>query len=144
MVFSVPLSAIYAMTWSECLFIPLVALFLLCAQRYWESRSAVSLATMVISTALACPTRYIGVALVPTGILVLALAPGASRRTTYIRAGVFAIVSLVPFGLWLLHNYQQAGTLSGNRFHPVFEFCRHVNADAARAKSRKPDSGPQR
>lgn len=122
MVFSVPLSGIYAMTWSECLFIPLVALCLVCAQRYWENRSVVTLAIMAISTALACLTRYIGVALVPTGILVLVLAPGANRRTRFVRASAFAIISLAPLGLWLLHNYQQAGTLSGDRFHPVFEF----------------------
>ena len=121
-VFSIPLSGIYAMTWSECLFIPLVALFLVCAQRYRESRSVGTLAIMAISTALACLTRYIGVALVPTGILVLMLAPGANLRTRFTRASVFAIISLAPLGFWLLRNYQQAGTLSGDRFHPVFEF----------------------
>jgi hypothetical protein len=126
MVFSVPLSGIYAMTWSECLFIPLVALFLVCAQRYWESRSVVMLAMMAMSTALACLTRYIGVALVPTGILVLMLAPGANPRARFTRASVFAILSLAPLGFWLLRNYQQSGTLSGDRFHPVFEFVTNV------------------
>ena len=121
MVFSVPFSAIYAMTWSECLFVPLVALSLICAQRYRESRSAAALAIMAITTALACLTRYIGVALVPTGILVIMLAPAANLRTRFTRASGFAILSLAPLGFWLLRNYQQAGTLSGNRFHPVFE-----------------------
>ena len=121
MVFSVPLSAIYAMTWSECLFVPLVVLSLVCAQRYRESRRVVMLVMMVVSTALACLTRYIGVALVPAGILVIMLAPEANLRARFFRAGGFAILSLAPLGLWLLRNYQQAGTLSGNRFHPVFE-----------------------
>jgi hypothetical protein len=123
MVFSVPLSGIYAMTWSECLFVPLVVLFLICAQRYGESRSMASLAIMAISTALACLTRYIGVALVPAGILVIMLAPRANFRARFTRATGFVVLSLVLFGLWLLRNYQQAGTLSGNRFHPVFELA---------------------
>lgn len=33
--FSIPLSQVYSMAWSECLFIPLVLLYLLFAQRYW-------------------------------------------------------------------------------------------------------------
>ena len=126
MVFSVPLSAIYAMTWSECLFVPLVVLYLVCAQRYRESRSVVMLVMMVVSTALACLTRYIGLALVPTGILVIMLAPEANIRTRFFRAGGFAILSLAPLGFWLLRNYQQAGTLSGNRFHPVFELVTNI------------------
>jgi 4-amino-4-deoxy-L-arabinose transferase-like glycosyltransferase len=121
MVFSVPLSGIYAMTWSECLFIPLVVLFLVCAQRYRESRSVLMLVMMAVSAALACLTRYIGVVLIPTGILVVVLAPGMARRIRSIQASVFAVASLLPLGFWLLRNYQQAGTLSGNRFHPVFE-----------------------
>jgi len=126
MVFSVPLSAIYAMTWSECLFVPLVVLSLVCAERYRESRSVVMLLMMVVSTALACLTRYIGVALVPTGILVIMLAPEANLRTRLLRAGGFAVFSLAPLGFWLLRNYQQAGTLSGNRFHPVFELVTNI------------------
>ena len=109
------------MTWSECLFVPLVVLFLICAQRYRESRSAATLAIMAVFTALACLTRYIGVALVPAGILVIMLAPGANFRTRFTRATGFAVLSLAPLGFWLVRNYQQAGTLSGNRFHPVFE-----------------------
>ena len=126
MVFSVPLSAIYAMTWSECLFVPLVVLFLTCAERYRESRSTATLAIMATSAALACLTRYIGVALVLTGILVIMLAPGANLRTRSTRASGFAILSLAPLGFWLLRNYQQAGTLSGNRFHPVFELVTNI------------------
>jgi hypothetical protein len=121
MVFSVPFSSIYAETWSECLFVPLVVLFLIWAQRYRESRSGAALALMAVTAALACLTRYIGVALVPAGILVILLAPGANLKTRFIRATGFAILSLAPLGFWLLRNYQQAGTLSGNRFHPVFD-----------------------
>jgi hypothetical protein len=50
------------------------------------------------------------------------LAPEANPRIRFTRAGVFAILSLAPLGFWLLRNYQQAGTLSGDRFHPVFDF----------------------
>jgi hypothetical protein len=112
-VLSVPLSEIYAMTWSECLFIPLVLLYLVFVQRYRESRGMLSLAVMTLATALACLTRYIGVALVPVGVLTILLARGIRLRTRFARASAFAALSLVPLGLWVVRNYQQAGTLSG-------------------------------
>ena len=114
---SIPLSLVYATAWSECLFIPLVLLFLVSAQRYWDSGSMLSLAVMTFSTALACLTRYIGIVLVPVGVVTIILASGVKFKTRVTRAILFAALSLAPLGLWLVRNYQLTGTLAGHRGH---------------------------
>lgn len=125
-VFSAPLSAVYAMAWSECLFIPLVAVWLVAAQRYRTSHGLPALAAMALSAALASLTRYVGVVLVLANLLVVLFAAGTSLRARLARASATTFISLVPLGFWLARNYQQAGTLSGSRFHPVFELVTNV------------------
>jgi hypothetical protein len=125
-VFSAPLSGVYAMAWSECLFIPLVAVWLVAAQRYRTSHGLPALAAMILSAALAGMTRYVGVVLVLANLLVVLFAAGISLQARFARAGAATLLSLAPLGFWLVRNYQQAGTLSGSRFHPVFELVTNV------------------
>ena len=112
---SIPLCEVYAMAWSECLFVPLVLLYLVSAQRYCDSESVLSLAVMVFSTALACMTRYIGVALVPAGVVTIMLASRVNFKARFARAFVFAGLSAAPLGLWFLRNHQLTGTFAGPR-----------------------------
>ncbi len=113
--FARPFSEVYAMAWSECLFIPLVLLYLIFAQRYWGIGDVLSLAVMTLSTALACLTRYVGIALVPAGVLTIILATGVHFRTRLTRACAFAAFSLAPLGLWAMRNHRLTGTFFGNR-----------------------------
>jgi len=113
--FSVPLSLVYATAWSECLFIPLTLIFLVFAQRYWNCHGMWSLVVMTLSTALACLTRYVGVALVPVGLVAIVFASGTKLKTRLPRAVAFVTLSLAPLGLWLVRNYETAGTLTGVR-----------------------------
>ncbi|MBN2466023.1 hypothetical protein JXD38_10430 [candidate division WOR-3 bacterium] len=113
--FARPFSEVYAMAWSECLFIPLVLLYLIFAQRYWGSGDMLSIAVMTLATALACLTRYVGIALVPAGLVTITLASGARLRERLARACVFAAVSLAPIGLWAVRNHQLTRTFFGNR-----------------------------
>jgi len=110
-----PLSEVYAMAWSECLFIPLVLLYFTFAQRYWSRGGVLSLAVMTLSTALACLTRYIGVALVTAGVATIILASGVNLRTRFTRAFAFAALSLAPLGLWAVRNYRLTETFFGDR-----------------------------
>jgi len=113
--FSIPLSEVYAMVWSECLFIPLVLLYLVFAQRYWVGGDVLSLAIMTSSTALACLTRYAGIALAAAGVVTIVLATVVGFKTRVTRAFAFAVLSLVPLGLWGARNYRLTGTLFGDR-----------------------------
>jgi hypothetical protein len=112
---SIPLSEVYAMAWSECLFLPLVLLYLVFAQRYWDSGDMLPLAVMTLSTALACLTRYAGVALVPAGVVTIFFASRVNFKTRFSRAFCFAAASLAPLGLWGARNYRLTGTFFGNR-----------------------------
>ncbi len=113
--FSVPLSLVYATAWSECLFIPLILLYLIFAQRYWERSEGRSLVFMTFSAALACLTRYIGLTLVLAGAVTVMIAPRMNLRTRLARAVVSSAVSLAPIALWILHNCIFTGTPAGLR-----------------------------
>ena len=72
-------------------------------------------------TAMACMTRYTGIALpavVAASLLLSSNLPWAKRlwRTT-----AYAIISFAPLGLWLLRNQLLVGSLTGDRarFEPV-------------------------
>jgi hypothetical protein len=112
---SAPLCSVYAMAWSECLFIPLVLVYLVSAQRYWSSGGRLSLAGMASSTALACLTRYLGTALVLAGILTILLASRTSLRTRLVRALAFAAISLGPLGFWAVRIYHRTEAAFWNR-----------------------------
>jgi len=125
---SVPLSDVYAMAWSECLFIPLVLAYLLCAQRYWRRRDALSLAGLTLSAAFACLTRYIGLVLVLCGVLTVMLVSGADFKTRFTRAFAFAGLSLLPLGFWAARNYWLTGTFFGSRGLFRNTFADSINA----------------
>jgi hypothetical protein len=101
--FSRTFSEVYAMAWSDCLFIPLTLLYLVSAQSYWQRRCRWSLSVMTFATALACVAKYLGIALVPAGVLTIVLASGLKFGKRVVRACVFAAISLVPIGFWMLH-----------------------------------------
>jgi len=124
--FSLPLSGVYRMAWSECLFIPLVLLYLVSAERYSDTGGRSALAVMTLATVLACLTRYIGVALVVVGTLTILLTRRTSTKTRITSAILFASLSLAPLGFWMARNFRLAGTLSGDRFHSVFRFAHSV------------------
>jgi hypothetical protein len=89
--------------------------YLIFAQRYWGSGGRLSLAVMTVSTALACLTRYNGLALVPAGVLTIILTSGVRVKARFTRAILFAAFSLAPLGLWAVRNYRLTGTLFGSR-----------------------------
>lgn len=105
--FSISLSPVYAMAWSECIALPLWLLYLVSAQRYWRSRGRWPLLIMALATALSCVTRYLAIALVPAGVLTILLAPGLKFGKRVMRACAFAALSLLPIGFWAVHMLQQ-------------------------------------
>jgi hypothetical protein len=109
--FSVPLSDVYAMALSESLFVPLVLIYLASAQRYWNSGGVGTLAVMAISTGLALVTTGQGVPIILAGVLTIVLASGSTLGTRVRRACAFAGLSLVPEGLWLVYNPRVVGAV---------------------------------
>jgi hypothetical protein len=108
---SAPLLDIYAMAWSDCLFIPLVLLYVVATQHYWRQESSAALAIMFVSAGLAVFSRYAGSAIIPAGILTIMLAPRAAIWTRTGRAALFTTLALTPVGLWLALSPKAVGTL---------------------------------
>lgn len=101
--------SVHAYAWSEPLFLLLAILSLRSQERLLEEPGRKTLLIAAALAALACLTRYLGVALVISGALTLL----AHRRR--LAAFAYAALSAVPLGLWLLRNQSVAGTLAGRR-----------------------------
>ena len=112
---SVPLAEVYSMAWSEGLFVLLILLHFLFADRYCRNSGLVPLILMTLAVSFACVTRYIGVALLPAGVLTILLVSRASARQRVVHAVAFAALSCLPLGLWLVRNHNLTGTFFGGR-----------------------------
>ena len=113
--FSIPLTRVASMVWTEPLFILLTVLSLIYVVRFIEEDSPRCLYLAAALAALACLTRYAGVALVGSMLLVLLVAGRRSLSRTMSRMAAYAAIAAVPLGLWLLRNWLLTGTLTGWR-----------------------------
>jgi hypothetical protein len=93
--------------WSEIQFISLVLLFLLLAERYLARRNLPLLVLMAIVAALASLTRYIGITLMGSGVIIILLLSRIKAKARLLDAFLFGLVSTVPFALWILRNQQR-------------------------------------
>ena len=114
---SVPMAELSSWALSGAAFILLATLALVQTDRFLAGGRTRSLVLAAVFTALACQTRYIGVAVAVTvGLLLLSSGRGgASLLRRAGRAAVFSLVVAAPMGLWLLRNYLLTGTLTGDR-----------------------------
>jgi hypothetical protein len=114
-----PLFSISVMAWSEPLFILFALLSLIFAESYLSTQTTTWLLLLSSSVALASLTRYIGLALILWGVLLILLFCRARPRTRTAHVLLFVLVSTVPLGLWLMRNHAVSGTLLGLRTSSV-------------------------
>ena len=114
---SVPMAELSSWALSGPVFILLATLALIQADGFLTGGKTRHLVLAAVFTALACQTRYIGVAAAITvGLLLLFSGKGgAPLRRRAGRVAVFSLVVAAPMGLWLLRNYLLTGTLTGDR-----------------------------
>ena len=115
LVFSIPLFYVAGWVWSEPLFISCVLLGLIFAHSYLAEGNVISLMLLSSSVALASLTRYIGVTLILWGALTILILRRDSIARKAAHAALFALVSALPLGLWLVRNLAVSGTLVGSR-----------------------------
>lgn len=112
MVIAAFLAAVYPMLWindgmliSESMYVPLIALVLLCAYRFWDSRSWLDAALLGGTIGLAALTRPEAVALVPLiGVpFLFAKRHGATKRRilAFLLIGATCLVVILP---WWVRN----------------------------------------
>jgi len=109
-----PVLGVSLRAWSEPLFIFLLLLHLTAAVAYARHPDRSRLAGMALSAAATSLTRYIGVAVLPAGAVVI-LRGRRPLRARLIHLGVYAGSALLPLTIWLLRNFLVSGSLLGQR-----------------------------
>ena len=104
--------------WSEPTFILFTTLALLQVDKFLGAARRSSLIWAAVFTALACMTRYIGVAFIALTLSLLVLQHGVAIRRKLKRMAAYALIAAAPLGAWLTRNYLAKGTLAGAR-HPA-------------------------
>ncbi|TDO22481.1 glycosyltransferase family 39 protein [Pedobacter duraquae] len=106
---------IYAMLWSETLFLVLSLLALLLLMRYVSNPSIKKLLICCISVALACITRYAGITLVGTGLALIFFHSQLDWRNKIKHLLLFWILSVSLLCVNIIRNTLVNGTPTGSR-----------------------------
>jgi hypothetical protein len=107
------LNDVSVMAWSEPFFIGCVLVFLISVHSYAEGGGTASLVGITLAAAMACLVRYIGVILIPAGILMILLRKRTMFRMRLLHAACVLVVSVVPFTGWALRACRLSGMLLG-------------------------------
>ena len=106
---------------SEPVFILFTLLALVETEKFLNTERLSYLIRSALFTALACLTRYSGISIVITTVLLLLF---KSAKPFWKRSGIIAVhsvIAITPLGIWLLRNLLVSGTLTGwARSHPPF------------------------
>ena len=100
---------------SETAFILLATLALLYINEYLDSRRRSALAAAAALTALAVLTRYLGVAVMAAGVMLLLFQRDAALSARIKQTAVYALIAAVPAALWILRTYLLTGMPIGAR-----------------------------
>ena len=113
--FSLPLLEVSAGISSDPLFMASVLGFLLIAQRYLESPTRANWGWLAAAAVVATFLRYAGLALVISGVLLVALAWRKSWPRAAGESISFGLLTLAPITLWgFFHNFPVSGEFFGS------------------------------
>ena len=111
-----PITAFSTYLLSDTLFILLTMLALIQMESFISGRAVKSgFILSVVFSAMAPLTRWIGVTVILTGIILILTRRGSSIRIRCGHATLYGIASLLPLMLWLTRNWIISGTLFGDR-----------------------------
>ena len=102
---SLPMARVVAYVWSEALFVFLVVLSLSLLDRHVRNDGRSALLLAAICAALCCLTRYVGLAVVVCGVVVLALAGQGAVTMRLRRVAAYVVIALLPIGLWMVRSW---------------------------------------
>lgn len=108
---------VFSIAWSEVPFILTLWGAALLLLRYRENPTLARLFAAALAVALLPLTRYAGGFFLPVFVLFpLAYPAGLPLAARALRASVFAVLSLLPVGLWMLRNRLLGGHSAGVRY----------------------------
>ena len=126
---SLPLTIVASRVLSEPLFILLTTSSLFTFDKFLHTGKRSSLTLSAIFTALACLTRYIGLAIPATMLLLLLCKRDATPLTKAKDAALYAFISGIPISVWLLRNFLVTGTFTGHhRYPPAYSLPLNLHA----------------
>ena len=131
MMTAVPLAHAASTLLSEPLFILFTVLALMPLESFLNRRSGRSMLTLsAVFAALAALTRYIGVALIFSAVLMLVLRRDTPMRERLKDALLFGAISSLPLAAAMTRNQLVSGTLTGDRSaasgQPLFDSLRQI------------------
>lgn len=115
--FSTPLIRNSAFMGTEPLFVVFVLLFILEVELFLSSGKPLPFFLAAIFAALACLTRYIGVTIVFTGLLLLLIKRNITVKNRLTKGIALILICTLPMIVWVSRNYMISSTLVGER-HP--------------------------
>lgn len=108
-----PLLLVATFVWAEAVFVLLTLLCLLRLAKYLQHGRRSDLLLAAFFAGLAAVTRYAGLALILTGLVVLTIDPNASKDRKVRSAGTFLGISAIPFTLYVFRNLAVSSTVMG-------------------------------
>lgn len=111
---SPPLVWVSNWAWTEPLFILLTLICLLAFERYLQNHPRALLGSAILA-ALACLTRYAGITLVISGLVLILFHRTSHPARWRVDAFAFAAISTAPLLVWLARNYFVSQTFFGER-----------------------------
>ena len=116
---SYSLSLISTHLMTETLYMLIMLLALIQMWEFLKSEdSPRSLALSAGFTALAIATRYAGVAILFTGIILILLKRSVKINRKLKYAALYGSISLIPLGIWMIRNWLSSGTF---RYFPSYQ-----------------------
>lgn len=113
---SYPIISVSSYVLTETLFILLTLLALVQMESFWSGRTAESgLVLSAVFSALAPLTRWIGITVIATGIILILTRPAFPASKRYKYAVLYGAWSSLPLALWLARNWIVNGSLTGPR-----------------------------
>lgn len=115
------IAGIHSFALSEGLFIFLAISGLVSLSRFLETKQGAWLVASAGFVGLAVLTRYVGVALVFTGVVALLFVNSRNLRRRFLDAGIFGLIACTPMAVWVVRNMAVAGGASDRQFvfHPI-------------------------
>ena len=109
---SIPLTSLASRAVSESVFILFMVLALMQADAFLNRNGPASLIRAALFSALACLTRYAGVALIPAVALLLLLQRSAAFPERVRQAVTYSFLALAPCCLFILRNWLLSGAFT--------------------------------
>ena len=124
--FSIPLTKVSSFVWTEPLFVLLTVCSLVKLDSHLRNDSLKALMLAALFAALACLTRYAGVALLAGTVLILLTKPGMTLPKKIVQALSYSAIAVLPVSLWLLRNLLLLGTIAGGRTAGIWSFAENA------------------